>query len=93
MLHKLVSKRSGAAAFAKLSEFVADDQPRYDDLYTISNIARRFLEIFASFMIPTTGDLASKLDQLVKDRPIDAVQKDRVYKLINEYSHGTDQAE
>jgi len=76
--------------FAKLSEFVADDQPRYDDLYTISNIARRFLEIFASFMIPTTGDLATKLDQLVKDGPIDSVQKDKVYKLINEYSHGAD---
>lgn len=76
--------------FAKLSEFVADDHPRYDDLYTISNIARRFLDIFASFMIPTTGDLASKLDVLVKDGPIDSVQKDKVYKLINEYSHGPD---
>lgn len=76
--------------FAKLSGFVAEDHPRYDDLYTISNIARRFLEIFASFMIPTTGDLASKLEQLVKDGPIDSVQKDKVYKLINEYSHGPD---
>jgi len=76
--------------FAKLSEFVVDDHPRYDDLYTISNIARRFLEIFASFMIPTTGDLASKLGVLVKDGPIDSVQKDKVYKLINEYSHGPD---
>lgn len=76
--------------FVKLSEFATSGQPKYDDLYTISNVARRFLEIFASFKIPTTGDLASKLDQLVKDGSIDGVQKDKVYKLINEYSHGPD---
>ena len=76
--------------FVKLTDFVATAQPRYDDLYTISNVARRFLEVFASFKIPTTGDLASKLDQLVKDSEINDIQKDKVYKLINEYSHGAD---
>ena len=76
--------------FVKLSKFVANGQPQYDDLYTISNIARRFLEVFAGFKIPTTGDLASKLDQLIKDGKVNEVQKDKVYKLINEYSHGPD---
>lgn len=76
--------------FIKLSDFVASGQLKYHDLYTISNVARRFLEVFASFKIPTSGDLASKLDQLAKEGQIDDVKKDKVYKLVNEYSHGHD---
>ncbi len=57
----------------------------------IGNMARRFLEIFTIFKIPTTGDLASKASQL--DTPsINDTEKDKVYRLINEFSHETDPA-
>jgi len=75
--------------FARLNHFVNDNSPEYADFYTIGNIARRFLEIFTNFKIPTTGDLASKMGQLDTEK-ISEIEKDKVYKLIQEFSHGTD---
>ncbi|HAJ33339.1 MAG TPA: hypothetical protein DCK79_08180 [Candidatus Atribacteria bacterium] len=75
--------------FARLNHFLDDSSPEYADFYTIGNIARRFLEIFTNFKIPTTGDLASKIGQL-DTKKISEIEKDKVYKLIQEFSHGSD---
>ncbi len=75
--------------FARLNDFINDSSPEYVDFYTIGNIARRFLEIFTNFKIPTTGDLASKIRQLDIGK-ISGTKKDKVYKLIQEFSHGSD---
>ena len=75
--------------FVRLNDFANDSSPKYADFYTIGNIARRFLEIFTNFKIPTTGDLASKMGQLNTEK-ISEIEKDKVYKLIQEFSHGSD---
>ncbi len=75
--------------FSRLNDFVNDNSPEYADFYTIGNIARRFLEIFTDFKIPTTGDLASKIRQL-NIGEISEIKKDKVYKLVQEFSHGKD---
>ncbi len=75
--------------FARLCFFAEDGAPTYTDLYTIGNIARRFLEIFAGFKIPTTADLRGKVEQLPTKRVSD-VQKDKLYRLVQAYSHADD---
>ncbi len=75
--------------FARLIQFSGDSTPNYADLYTISNIARRFLEIYAGFKIPNRGDLRSKVKQLPTTKITD-VQKEKVYRLVQEYSHAND---
>ena len=75
--------------FFLLNRFDEKDVPEYADFYTIGNIARRFLEIFTNFKIPTTGDLSSKIGQLSTQAVTDT-EKDKVYKLIQEFSHGSD---
>ncbi len=77
--------------FARLNQFTNDTSPNYADFYTIGNIARRFLEIYVNFKIPTTGDLASKVGKL-NTPTVSVTDKDKVYKLINEFSHGLDPA-
>lgn len=75
--------------FARLNCFLKSSSPDYADFYTIGNIARRFLEIYTDFKIPTTGDLLSKIGQL-DTSSISNTEKDKVYRLIQEYSHGSD---
>ena len=79
--------------FSQLYNFAENDSPEYKDLYTVSNIARRFLEIFTNFKIPTTGDLASKIEALeINPENISKTEQGKVYKLIQEFSHGSDPA-
>jgi len=75
--------------FSRLNQFIAKGSPDYADFYIIGNIARRFLEIYINFKIPTTGDLKSKVDQL-DTQTVSETEKDKVYKLIQEFSHGLD---
>lgn len=77
--------------FARLNQFIDEASPDYADFYTIGNIARRFLEIYINFKIPTTGDLKSRIDQL-DIQTVGETEKDKVYKLILEFSHGLDPA-
>ncbi len=77
--------------FARLNQFMNDTSPAYTEFYLIGNIARRFLEIYTNFKIPTTGDLASKVAQL-ETPSISDTEKDKVYRLIQEFSHGLDPA-
>ena len=47
------------------------------------------MEAYLNFKIPNTGDLKSKIDQL--DTPsVSNVEKDKLYQLIQEESHGRD---
>jgi wobble nucleotide-excising tRNase len=75
--------------FSRMNKFITEGSPDYADFYTIGNISRRFLEIYINFKIPTTGDLKSKIDQLDTQTVNDA-EKDKVYRLIQEFSHGLD---
>lgn len=77
--------------FSRLKKFIAVDTLDYADFYTIGNIARRFLEIYINFKIPTTGDLNSKVNQL-DTNTVSETEKDKVYNLIQEFSHGHDPA-
>jgi len=72
--------------FSLLNRFIAKEKKEYSDYYLISNVGRRFLEAFLGFKIPTTGDIKSKLDSLTIEG-INSVDKDKIYKLINENSH------
>jgi len=75
--------------FGRLCHFSGDGAPIYADLYTIGNIARRFLEIYAGFKIPTTADLRGKVEQL-PTKQVSDVQKDKLYRLVQVYSHADD---
>ena len=77
--------------FSRLNQFINEESPDYADFYTIGNIARRFLEIYINFKIPTTGDLKSKVDQL-DTQTVSETEKDKIYRLIQEFSHGLDPA-
>jgi len=81
--------------FTKLKQFSEKQDIQYEDFYTIGNMARRFFDMFADFKIPSIGDQKSKMDVLVKNinqenERISSVNKEKVYKLINEYSHNSD---
>lgn len=78
--------------FNLLNRFVIPAQPGYRDLYTIGNIARRFLEIFLSFKVPKQCDMRSKLRTLTsgfvdEKIDIDEVEVEKVYRLVQEHSH------
>ena len=75
--------------FSRLNKFITEDNLDYAEFYTIGNIARRFLEIYTNFKIPTTGDLNSKVNQL-DTNTVSETEKDKVYNLIQEFSHGHD---
>ncbi len=77
--------------FSRLNKFIPEGAPDYADFYTIGNIARRFLEIYVNFKIPTTGDLKSRVDQL-DTKTVSETEKYKVYKLIQEFSHGLNPA-
>ena len=79
--------------FSELNQFLDKSEDDYADYYRIGNMARRFFETYANLKIPTTGDQRSKLDQLCKDcarsqtETVSETEKERLYRLINEYSH------
>lgn len=78
--------------FAKLKCFLEGNNTQYRELYTIGNIARRFFDIFIDFKVPTTGNQKSRMNKLVKEQcpTVSQVDADKVYKLMNEYSHNYD---
>ncbi len=84
--------------FSELSQFLEESGDDYTEFYRIGNVVRRFLETYANFKIPNSGDLSSKLDQLSKNckgsiaGEISETEKDKLYRLINESSHVSDPA-
>ena len=54
------------------------------------NIARRYLEIYIQDKIPTTGDLKSQVRVPLDTTTVSETEKDKVYRLIQEFSHAHD---
>ena len=80
--------------FSLLNRF-KDADIDYADFYTIGNVARRFFDIYSDFKIPDLRDQKQKMESIVKDlnsdkEKISAVEWNKAYKLINEYSHNSD---
>lgn len=69
--------------FATLLRFRSAPGSEYDYLYSLPNVTRRFMEAFGGIMIPTFARLRSKLPRIIPDE----VQRERVWKFINHYSH------
>jgi len=69
--------------FATLWKFERDPNQGFDYLMGLPNIMRRFMEAFGGIMIPTHDDLHAKMDRLFKD----PIERERVRKFINNYSH------
>ena len=72
-----------------LYEFNKKDDFTINELYQINNIARRFIELFATFKIPRSGDWKSKIEHILREKNLE-VDIEKVYKLTNSYSHQTD---
>lgn len=56
-----------------------------DGLLSLPNVVRRFLEAFAGIMIPLYTGLHGKMARLFPDE----VERERVWKFVNHYSHNT----
>ncbi|MFA9375011.1 MAG: AAA family ATPase, partial [Poseidonibacter sp.] len=71
-----------------LYSFNQKDNLSVDELYQINNIARRFIELFATFKIPRNGDWKGKIEKILLDSGLE-IEIEKVYKLTNSYSHQT----
>jgi wobble nucleotide-excising tRNase len=71
--------------FSKLYHFDRSDGAGFDDLLSLPNVVRRFMEAFGGIMIPLSTGLKGKMERLFPD----PVQRERVWKFINYYSHNT----
>ena len=57
----------------------------FDCLLSLPNVVRRFMEAFGGIMIPLSTGLKTKMARLF----ISEVERERVWKFINHYSHNT----
>ncbi|HKI62288.1 MAG TPA: AAA family ATPase [Mariprofundaceae bacterium] len=57
----------------------------FDCLLGLPNMVRRFMEAFGGIMIPLSTGLRGKMERLFPDE----VERERVWKFINYYSHNT----
>jgi wobble nucleotide-excising tRNase len=71
--------------FSMLYEFNKGGGANFDTLLSLPNIVRRFMEAFGGIMIPRSTGLKGKMERLFPD----SVQRERVWKFINYYSHNT----
>ena len=74
--------------FYLLYNFNKKEDFSIDELYQINNIARRFIELFTTFKIPSSGSWKSKIELILKNKNLE-VDIEKVYKLTNTYSHQT----
>jgi wobble nucleotide-excising tRNase len=96
-LHKTLQNYKSEYHFlyAKLKNFSDSADMEYEDFYTIGNMARRFFDIFVDFKIPKSIDQKSKMNLLIEHinnsaEIISVDEAEKVYKLINEFSHNYD---
>ena len=76
--------------FSILNRFVTQGEGDQAAFYIVPNIARRFLEIYVNFKIPTTGDLRGRIKHLTDSiDDVTDVERESVYRLINEFSHSS----
>ncbi len=71
--------------FSRLHEFDQDGGKDFEQLLSLPNLVRRFMEAFGGIMIPTHQGLQAKMARLFADE----VERERVWKFINHYSHQT----
>jgi len=71
--------------FGELHRFANDPSGDFDRLFTLPNVTRRFMEAFGGIMIPKSQGLGGKMERLFSD----VVERERVWKFINQYSHQT----
>jgi wobble nucleotide-excising tRNase len=57
----------------------------FDDLLSLPNVIRRFMEAFGGIMIPLSTGLGGKMERLFPNE----IERERVWKFINHYSHNT----
>jgi wobble nucleotide-excising tRNase len=57
----------------------------FDCLWSLPNVVRRFMEAFGGIMIPRSTGLKGKMERLFTNE----VERERVWKFINYYSHNT----
>lgn len=74
--------------FYLLYEFNKKSDFTISELYQINNIARRFVELFATFKIPQSGDWKNKIEKILANNQL-TIDVEKVYKLTNTYSHQT----
>ena len=69
--------------FSLLYKFNGTPTTDYDHLYILPNLVRRYLEAYVGFR--TLGGLSGNLSILIEDES----QQEKVYNLINAYSHNS----
>jgi wobble nucleotide-excising tRNase len=71
--------------FSTLYHFDKNGAGDFDCLLSLPNVVRRFMEAFGGIMIPRRAGLHSKMPRLFPDE----IERERVWKFINHYSHNT----
>ncbi len=71
--------------FSTLYHFDKAGAGDFDCILSLPNIVRRFMEAFGGIMIPSSMGLKQKRERLFPDE----VERERVWKFINYYSHNT----
>lgn len=71
--------------FSRLHDFDQMPVDEFEHVLALPNLVRRFMEAFGGIMIPTHEGLHSKMPRLFQD----TVERERVWKFINHYSHQT----
>lgn len=71
--------------FSTLYHFVNAPTVDFDRLLSLPNMARRFMEAFGGIMIPKSVGLKQKMERLFPD----PLERERVWKFINNFSHNT----
>jgi wobble nucleotide-excising tRNase len=71
--------------FSTLYHFDKGGTGGFDCLLSLPNVVRRFMEAFGGVMIPRRAGLHSKMKKLFSDQ----VEREAVWKFINQYSHNT----
>ena len=71
--------------FSMLYHFEKNGAGDFDSLLSLPNVVRRFMEAFGGIMIPLSTGLRGKMGRFFPD----PVERERVWKFINYYSHNT----
>ena len=71
--------------FSILCRFHKTRSGDFDCIFNLPNMVRRFMEAFGGIMIPLSTGLKGKMTRLFTNE----VERERVWKFINHYSHNT----
>ncbi|MGO8733376.1 MAG: AAA family ATPase [Terriglobia bacterium] len=71
--------------FSTLYHFDKAGTGGFDCLLSLPNVVRRFMEAFGGIMIPRRAGLHSKMKKVFPNE----IERERVWKFINQYSHNT----